>query len=308
VRVVQITDTHVPADRADPSVAGWLSGALLHDPVDSLSHVLRDIDSLDVRPDLVVATGDLADRGHPASYRRLNAMLNDLGIPALVIPGNHDLAEDLDATLPGGCVELGTIVDAGSWTFAFARSGNTEWGELGVDQVAVLSRELEARAGRPVFLWQHHPPIALFEGYLPDNDFLIEDDGALVDRHDIRGIAVGHVHSQHDREFHGVPLHATPSTFMGAPGPGYRVFDFGDDDFTTFVRAFPEIMRMDDDARAKLRAMSSERAAMVRALRPTRGDEQRAREEVLEWRHAGEELRGRPPAENDNPTPNAGSQ
>jgi Icc protein len=294
VRVVQITDTHVPADPADPSVAGWLSGARLHDPVASLAHVLADIDGLAVRPDLVVATGDLADRGHPASYRRLNAMLNELGLPAVAIPGNHDLVDDLDRVLPGGCVELASVVDVGAWTFAFARSGNTEWGELGAEQVAELSRALDRRAGRPVFLWQHHPPIALVDGYLPDNDFLVEDDGALVDRHDVRGIAVGHVHSHHDREFRGVPLHATPSTFMGAPGPGYRIFDFAADTFTTTVRAFPEIMTMDDDARSKLRALSAQRAAAIRAMVPTRGDEERARAEVLEWRHAGEQLRGRP--------------
>jgi Icc protein len=295
LRVVQITDTHVPADPDDPTVVEWLSGATLHDPMTTLEHVLHDIDGLERRPDLVVATGDLADRGHSASYRRLNGMLNELGITTMAVPGNHDLPDELDAALPGGCVELGTVFDAGGWTFAFARSGNTEWGELGVVQVAALSRALERRSG-PVFLWQHHPPISLVPGYLPDNDFLIEDDGALVERFDVRGIAVGHVHSQHDREFRGVPLHATPSTFMGAPGPGYRVFDFTTDGFTTTVRAFPELMRMDDDARAKLRAVSAERAAAIASHVQTRDDEVRARAEVTEWRDAADTQRGRPPA------------
>jgi 3',5'-cyclic-AMP phosphodiesterase len=295
VRVVQITDTHVPADPADASVVGWLAGVELHDPVSTLTHVLRDIDGLEARPDLIVATGDLADRGHPASYRRLNGMLNDLGIPTIVLPGNHDLPDELDATLPGGCVELASVVQNDGWTFAFARTGNTEWGELGAEQVGRLSREID-RLGGPVFLWQHHPPIALVPGYLADNDFLIEDDGALIDRHDVRGIAVGHVHSHHDREFRGVPLHATPSTFMGAPGPGYRIFEFGKNDFRTEVRAFPELMALGDEARARLRAISAERADVLRAITVTRGDEPRARAEVLEWRHAADEQRGRAPA------------
>jgi Icc protein len=296
MRVVQITDTHVPADPEDPSVVGWLSGIALHDPVTTLEHVLADIASLDTKPDMLVATGDLADRGHPSSYRRLNALLNDLGVPTFVIPGNHDLADELDSYLPGGCVELGTLLEAGGWTFAFARTGNTEWGELGPLQVEDISRTLERRTNEPVFLWQHHPPVSLVPGYLPDNDFLIEDDGVLVNRHDVRGMAVGHVHSAHDTQFCGIALHATPSTFMGAPGPGYRIFDFTADAFETEIRAFPELMALDDESRAKLRAMSQQRAAELLHVAPVRNDEARARREVLEWRHAADEARGRAPA------------
>jgi Icc protein len=296
MRVVQITDTHVPADPNDASVVGWLSGIELHDPVTTLERVLADIASLDRRPDMLVATGDLADRGHPASYRRLNSLLNELGIPAFVIPGNHDLADELDAHLPGGCVELGTQVEAGGWTFAFARTGNTEWGEIGALQVETITRALDRRGNEPIFLWQHHPPISLVPGYLPDNDFLIEDDGVLVNRYAVRGIAVGHVHSEHNVEFCGVPLHATPSTFMGAPGPGYRIFDFTTNGFTTEIRAFPGLMSLSDDARAKLRAMSQQRAAELLQVAPVRNDEDRARREVLEWRHAADEARGYAPA------------
>jgi hypothetical protein len=231
------------------------------------------------------------------SYRRLNALLNDLGVRTLALPGNHDLADVLDAELPGGCVELATVAEVGGWVFAFARSGNTEWGELGGDQVNSLSAELDRRSGAPVFLWQHHPPLALVSGYLPDNPLLIEDDGTLFDRHDIRGMAVGHVHSQHDREFRGRPLHATPSTFMGAPGPGYRIFDFDADTFTTTVRAFPGLASLDDEARTKLRTMSAARAEALRNVTPTRGHDAHARAEVLEWRDAADALRGRPPAD-----------
>jgi hypothetical protein len=163
-------------------------------------------------------------------------------------------------------------------------------------QVEQISRALERRANEPVFLWQHHPPVSLVPGYLPDNDFLIEDDSVLVNRHEVRGISVGHVHSEHNAEFCGIPLHATPSTFMGAPGPGYRIFDFSADGFTTEIRAFPGLMSLDDEARTKLRDMSRQRAAEMMHVAPVRNDEARARLEVLEWRHAADEARGFAPA------------
>ncbi len=62
-------------------------------------------------PDLVIANGDLTDRGRPDEVRRAVDMLRRLGIPVLITRGNHD------RTLPGaeGCGEDGDCLR----TFAF---------------------------------------------------------------------------------------------------------------------------------------------------------------------------------------------
>jgi 3',5'-cyclic AMP phosphodiesterase CpdA len=44
-----------------------------------------------VRPELVIATGDLANRGRRAELERAHALLSSLGVPVLAVPGNHDL-------------------------------------------------------------------------------------------------------------------------------------------------------------------------------------------------------------------------
>ena len=44
-----------------------------------------------VRPELVVASGDLAHRGRRREHERAAAFLRGLGRPLLVIPGNHDI-------------------------------------------------------------------------------------------------------------------------------------------------------------------------------------------------------------------------
>jgi 3',5'-cyclic AMP phosphodiesterase CpdA len=44
-----------------------------------------------VRPGLVVATGDLTHRGRPEQHERAATFLRSLGLPLLVVPGNHDI-------------------------------------------------------------------------------------------------------------------------------------------------------------------------------------------------------------------------
>ena len=296
MRVVQITDTHVKADPADLAVIEWIGGIELHDPAESLAFVLADIAALDVRPDLVVATGDLADRGHPVAYRRVNAMLNDLGIAVLAIPGNHDLMDNFDAYLPGGVVELGTACDAGGWSFMFARSGNTEWGELGAAQIDTLDERLTRRAHDNVFVWMHHPPVNLMGPYGPAAPFLGEDIVVLHERHAIAAIAAGHVHGEHNVEFAGIAVHATPSTFMGANGPGYRIFDFTPESFTTSVRSWPERSTMSDDKRDTLVANMRVRLDKQAGHSAQRNAEAHARAHVVEWFDEAESRRGRPAA------------
>jgi 3',5'-cyclic AMP phosphodiesterase CpdA len=44
-----------------------------------------------LRPDLVVATGDLTHRGRRAQHEQAAALLTSLGPPVVAVPGNHDI-------------------------------------------------------------------------------------------------------------------------------------------------------------------------------------------------------------------------
>lgn len=297
MRVVQLTDIHMPADGADETVMEMLAGIDLLDPADTLAAVLDDVASLATAPDLVVCTGDLGDRGHPASYRRLNAMLDALGLPVLVLPGNHDLPDAFDEHLPGGRVALAPpVLGAGAWTFAFARSGNTEWGELGRAQVIALGDRLEEAGAGNVFVWLHHPPVPIHAGALPDADFLAEDLLALHQRFAVAGLAAGHVHQSVDAHLGPIAVHATQSTFFGGGGPGYRIVDFADDGtYRTETRGFPAMTSMTEAKRDRLLEVSRRRAAMKAGHTPVRGDETAALAEVHEWLVEADQRRGRPP-------------
>lgn len=44
-----------------------------------------------VEPDVVIASGDLANRGRRGELERSHALLTSLGLPVVAVPGNHDL-------------------------------------------------------------------------------------------------------------------------------------------------------------------------------------------------------------------------
>lgn len=296
MRVVQISDTHITADPADQTVLEMLGGIELTDSAANLARILEDIASLDPLPDFIAATGDLGDRGHKSSYLRLRSMLNQLPVPVYAIPGNHDLPDALDAHLPGGNVSLGHVIERNNWTFLFARSGNTEWGELGARKVAALRDAAAARQGERVFLFMHHPPVTLHQGYLPDAGFLEADVHAVIAGHDVAAISAGHVHSANELAFGAASLFTAPSTYMGAPGPGYRIFDFEGTSFSSSVRTFPELNAMTDAKRDKLMASLKPRVERMMKIVPQRDDEKHARHEVLEWQREADQRRGRQPA------------
>jgi 3',5'-cyclic AMP phosphodiesterase CpdA len=43
------------------------------------------------RPDLVVLSGDITQRARPVQFQAARAFVDRLGVPALVVPGNHDI-------------------------------------------------------------------------------------------------------------------------------------------------------------------------------------------------------------------------
>ena len=83
MRIVQLSDTHV----------SHLGGV----PAENLS-LLADHINHDIRPDLVIHTGDvvIADPDSAADRDAAKALLARIDAPLLVLPGNHDVGESAD--------------------------------------------------------------------------------------------------------------------------------------------------------------------------------------------------------------------
>src|SRR5260370_8747784 len=80
--IAQLSDPHLRPE-----------GVLYQDVVDSnamFAAAVAHLNALDQRPDLVLLSGDLVDKGQADEYANLRKLLAGLSIPMLVIPGNHD--------------------------------------------------------------------------------------------------------------------------------------------------------------------------------------------------------------------------
>lgn len=53
----------------------------------------------EVEPEVVIATGDLSHRGRPDQLAEAKQLLDGLGVPVLVVPGNHDIPYTFPARL-----------------------------------------------------------------------------------------------------------------------------------------------------------------------------------------------------------------
>jgi len=71
--VLQISDTHFGTEQ--PQVVEALVAL-----------------AMQLRPDVVVLSGDITQRARPAQFRAAKAFVDRLGAPVLAIPGNHDIA------------------------------------------------------------------------------------------------------------------------------------------------------------------------------------------------------------------------
>lgn len=237
IRLLQFTDTHLLADPV-ATVRGVRTQASLEA---CLAHARRR----HLPADVIAVTGDLV-QDDPSAYGALELMLDDLGAPVLLIPGNHDVPDEMARRFAHEPFQVGGTRVFGHWAIVmlatwFAEAEDGE-GRLGDDELERLEIALEAHRDRHVLVCLHHPPMPMEAAGL---DALGLDDAdrfmALVARHpQVRAVVWGHAHQAFDVFRGNVRYLCAPSTCMQFkprdPGfviddrpPGYRVLDLHDD-------------------------------------------------------------------------------
>lgn len=228
-RLLHITDTHLLADNG-----GQLRGTNTWRSLDGVLHAAL---SGGIRPDAVLATGDLSHDGTPASYRHFRNLLAPLGVPVLCLPGNHDGAAAFAAELAEPPFQAGGSLAIGRWLLLLLDSTipGEDGGRIDVDRLAWLHDMLESHRDRHVLVALHHHVLPLGSRWL-DALGLAEPAGflAALDRMpQVRAVVSGHVHQASATMRHGVQYLTTPSTCFqflprsdafaldGRP-PGYR--------------------------------------------------------------------------------------
>lgn len=225
--LVQISDLH--HDDEAP-----LFGRLA--TLDRLRAALDVVAEMDRRPDAIVFTGDVAERAAPDDYRAVRAVLDpavrELGVPLVVVPGNHDARAALREHLLGEPPATGPMdaaIRAGDVRLVALDSSvdGADHGELADEQLAWLANELAEPAPAGTVLALHHPPLPspvdlVARSALREPERL----AAAIAGTDVRMILAGHAHHAGCGALGGVPVWCAPSmtyaTDTAAPAEVFR--------------------------------------------------------------------------------------
>lgn len=110
VRLFQVSDSHCYA--SDDARLTWTDMPIY--PNRSLQSVLAHLQERSEGCSALLLTGDLAQEEIPATYQRVNEMLNAFPLPVYTIPGNHDIPDMMQANL-NGKVQMPEQVVLGQW-------------------------------------------------------------------------------------------------------------------------------------------------------------------------------------------------
>lgn len=206
--LLHISDTHVLA-----------GGEKLYGSVDSEQHLralLTEVEASGGRPEAIIFTGDLADRGQPDAYARLRALVEPtaerMGARVIWVMGNHD---DRGSFREGLRDELPDVspVDDVYWIGGLrvivldSTVPGHHYGDVSESQLDWLAAELAMPAPEGTILAMHHPPIPsvldlAVSVELRDQSQLRE----VLEGSDVRSIIAGHLHYSSTATFAGIPV------------------------------------------------------------------------------------------------------
>ncbi|NMG37663.1 phosphodiesterase [Chelativorans sp. ZYF759] len=232
--IAQISDAHV-----------GVPGTLFYNRFDTagaLRRAVEELNLLDPRPDVVLFTGDLGDKGTPEEYVFIRELLAALEIPLFVIPGNHDnraamLAAFGDVPYLDGADEFFhyAVDDHPVRLVGLDTVNPSEFGagEMCGARLDWLDRTLGAQPDRPTVIFMHHPP---FDTGIVHMDRIKCANGKafaeIVARHpQVERVLCGHVHRPVQIRLGGTIAQIAPSIAHQVPldlrpdGPPAFVFE-----------------------------------------------------------------------------------
>jgi len=208
--IAQITDVHL----------GFEPGNSDEFNRQRLDLVVRALCDGPNRPDLLLVTGDLADKGDVESYLRLTEALDPCPFPVYPCLGNHDLRDNFADSIPHA-----PLVD-GFLQYCIALDGlrivvldTLEEGRHGGGFCAVRATWLTARLAEepdtPTIIVMHHPPMDAGIDWMSthsDEPWVARFAGAIAGHGQIQAILCGHLHRPIVAPWKGVTVIVCPAT------------------------------------------------------------------------------------------------
>jgi 3',5'-cyclic AMP phosphodiesterase CpdA len=206
--LVQITDTHIQP-----------KGELLYGQVDAALHLreaVAEIGRMRPVPDLVVITGDLVEKADRASYVHFIELIEPIGVPVYVLPGNHDdpvLMAEMFADTGAFPVTDEThqfAVEVNSFRLLALNShiGGSELPEFDGAHLDWLVKELP-RSKKPTMIAIHHPPMRTGIEFIDmgGTQWFQELKEVLAGQHNVHLVICGHCHTDMSGRIGNVPVY-----------------------------------------------------------------------------------------------------
>lgn len=234
LRFIHLSDLHILGD-GERRQYGVDTGAVLRQAIPIINRL---------RPDFVVASGDLVGDESVESYRRLQALLQPLEAPIHLGMGNHDsraaFRRVFQPKVPATADPVCEAFESGGLRFLLLDSTlpGREEGRLSPEQLDWLEAELADHPARPTWIFLHHQPLPIYIRWL-DRIGLQNPDPllALLARHpQVQAVAYGHVHQARCWRHGNILFVGTPAlAFQFSPinqdmeiaqeAPGFRLVE-----------------------------------------------------------------------------------
>ncbi len=212
--LLHLSDTHLLGG-PDP-----LYGAM--DSEARLRQLFAEVQASGARPEAVIFTGDLADKGEPEAYAKLRRIVEpacrSMGARVIWAMGNHDDRGHFRAGLWDRPADMSPVdrsynVDGLRVITLDTSVPGFHHGELGPEQLDWLAGELATPAPDGTILALHHPPVPS----VLDLSVLVElrrqsELAEVLRGSDVRSILAGHLHYSTTATFAGIPVSVASAT------------------------------------------------------------------------------------------------
>ncbi len=208
--IAQITDIHLGFEPDSPAEFNR----------QRLDRTLERLVALDPLPDLLLATGDLVDRGDVDSYRRLQEAFAGLPFPVEMCLGNHDDRANFAAVFPvrqyvGGYLQYTLAAGPLRLIVLDTLEPGRHGGAFCEARAQWLRAALGADTTTPTLIVQHHPPIEVGIAWMntdPSEPWVHRLAECLTGRDNVIGLVCGHIHRATSCHWQGLTVATCPST------------------------------------------------------------------------------------------------